>query len=591
MAKKPRIESPQWKRLFFTGMPMVSRYGYLSLPLPKVAALKRYYDWQEGDFPDPDDAVQWLLLLEYVHFTTCGNRFFQQVCAALPSPVKRTLLPYILRRLYPEIAWNGPLPDGDADRWLPMRQGVVTFGGVPFYCHDVPFMTDSSSPWPTASSSGAFPYDVTMAVGQSVLLPADLHYRKSLRTTVRGEIGPTIISRNRQRELREQFEERQKARPPMATAATLRENFQGSAIDPTFIEAAAEKALHASPSSGDTAIPMAALPGNEDSVFLVSGMTQGILGRGGMGMVYKILIRELEVFHALKILRPADLIADPREWGQFCRRFLREAKLLANLHHTNIAQIHGFGEWENYPYIEMEFVDGSDIKTMLAAGKPIVPAAATGIAIQVARALSHAHNKHYLLDGKERRGLIHRDLKPQNIMISNEGESKLLDFGVAMPAGSVTGTVSSSSFVGTLQYASPEQTAGGELDLRTDIHSFGQVLYEMVAGRPPFAASNIQQIIGMKLNNTYIDPAHLPVRIPKTLRSTIKTCLQRDPDRRFRTADDLLSVLEEAHRELTDENPDAVVKEFVGSRRHIPQPRRFGLRRGSGGWLGRLLRR
>jgi hypothetical protein len=599
MGKKTTIESPQWKRLFFTGLPVASRHGYLGISLPEIAALSRYYDWQEGDFPGPDDTVQWLLLFEYVHFTTKGNWFFQRCCASAPPPVKRTLLQYLLRRLYPEIAWNGPLPDGDPDWWLPAQQGVLMFGGAPFYCDDVPFMTDSSVPWPAAASSGAFPVDGTHAVGQSVYLPVDLHFRRSLRSTLGGEIGPTIIVRNKNNALRERFEERFFAPLPARTEATMHENtpvqsgeisvYRGAPpVDPTFVER--EETARRFMQSEGPGVPLTALPGHDDSIFLVSGMTQGILGRGGMGMVYKILIKELEVFHALKILHPADIVADPQEWNRFCRRFLREAKLLANLHHTHIAQIHGFGEWNTYPYIEMEYVDGSDIKSMLASGKPIALPAVTGITIQVARALCHAHNRQYILDGRERHGLIHRDLKPQNIMVSKDGESKLLDFGVAMPVGNVTGTVSSSSFVGTLQYASPEQIAGADLDLRTDIHSLGQVMYEMIAGKPAFAASNIQQIIRMKLNNEHADLNDLPVRIPKTLRHTIKTCMQRDPDRRFRTADDLLSVLEEVHHEMTGENSDAVVREYVSKRHCTPPPRRSGLRWGRG-LLGRFLSR
>ncbi len=592
MAKKIKIEPPQWKRFFYSGIPVASRYEYLRINLPEVAVLNRYYDWQDGDFPAEDDIVQWLLMLEYLHFTTSGNRFFQKLCMKLPPYVKKTLKSYILRRLYPDFILKETALNEDIVYYLPVNGNIVKFGGLLFHRKDVPFMTDSSCNWPRPLPSGDFPVDATKAIGRSVYLPRDYFYRKSLRAARSGEGGPTIIVRNKLIEERRRFEERVSSLKPEKTSATIREEIYNynKDIEPTLVEntnilQAAARAEKKSPS----VVPSEPLPGHDESVFMVSGMTQGILGKGGMGMVYKILIKDLEVFHALKILRPADLIIDPSEWHQFCRRFLREAKILSNLHHTHIAQIHGFGEWKNYPYIEMEYVDGADIKNILSSGTPIIPAAATGIAIQIARALSHAHNKRYILDGKVRQGLIHRDIKPQNIMISGEGESKLLDFGVAIPAGSVTGTISSSSFVGTLQYASPEQIAGDEIDIRTDIHSFGQVLYEMVTARPPFTASNVQQLIAEKLNNSYPDPADMPVKIPKTLRYIIKTCLQRDPNRRFSSAEDLLTVLEEAHRELTKEIPDAVVRDYAENGFTITQNGIFTVRKK--GWLKRLLRR
>lgn len=567
MGNRETPSQPQWKRLFFTkGIALASRFGYLGIPLPRHAALDRYYDWQEGDVPGDDDIVQWLVLFEYVAFTTTGNRFLQGCFRAAPRNVRSTLFPYFLRKLHPFYLFDNITGvERNPACFLPVEARLLFFGNTPFFAEDVPFMHDTSVPWPV-QDSGAFQVDFSRAAGVDMLVPEGFASRHSLRMSKFGERGPQILVHRSENRLREQFEMRmeQRAAALAKTAATIRE--QTLSIDnmtSTLVEAHSglpvrhDLPLQPCIPSNDI------LPGHDDSVFLVSGMTQGILGRGGMGMVYKIFNTELEVFRALKVLNPATPVGNPEEWELFCRRFLREAKLLANLHHTHIAQIHGFGEWQQYPYIEMEYVDGADIKTLLKANSRIAVPAATGIAIQMARALSHAHNKRYVLDGKERQGLIHRDLKPQNIMLSRDGESKLLDFGVAMPVGNLTSTVSSESFIGTLQYASPEQIAGAELDLRTDIHSFGQVLAEMVSGRPAFPARDVREIISRKLNNDFDVQNAFPSGIPKTLRHIIKTCLQRDPDRRFRSSEDLLSVLEEAHREITTEHPDAVVREYA----------------------------
>lgn len=562
MGKKEFVAQPQWKRLFFTkGIPLSSRFGYLGIPLPQRAALNRYYDWQEGDVPDNDNVVQWLVLFEYIAFTTSGNHFLQGSFLGSPENVRRTLFPYMLRKLYPFYRFDHDILDvNEMQSLFPCGAQLQFYGNTPFLADEVPFMCDTSTPWPDLKTD-AFPVNLSRAAGSDMLVPAGFAWRHLLRMSKHGERGPQILVPRPENRVREQFEKRMESQITdfKKTTSTFVERADYAGCDPTFVEA--QPGLSAQ--HGILQPSNSFLPGHDDSVYLVSGMTHGIIGRGGMGMVYKILNTELEVFRALKILHPVTPVGSPDEWDQFCRRFLREAKLLANLHHTHIAQIHGFGEWQKYPYIEMEYVDGADIKSMLATTSRIEVSAATGIGIQIARALSHAHNKRYVLDGKERSGLIHRDLKPQNIMVSRDGESKLLDFGVAVPVGNLTSSISSGSFIGTLQYASPEQISGAELDFRTDIHSFGQVLAEMISGKPAFRARDVREIINKKLNNDFDVQSAFPAGTPKTLRHIIKTCLQRDPDRRFRSAEDLLSVLEEAHHEVTLEHPDAVVREYA----------------------------
>lgn len=592
--KKKASDSAITAASFFKGVPVAVRFSYLNVKLPETAALSHKYDWKNGVVPDSQDPVQWLLLLEYVSFVECGNFDFQHCWLLAPTSTKRKLLPYMLKKLYPDVVWNGLTPTEDPDSFLPLRQQLIRLGGLVFRKADVPFVTDSDVPWPGNNSSGAVTFDIGCALGRSLFLHSDTLTRYSLRAKISGEIGPTLIVKAKTSDTRATFV------PPPAPTPLPRPRYEDdkdrpTGPDGTYIESytmlekmgylqnrpvESQEQQYANQASQELLkpvtprvaenleelfsgeIPTAPLPGDGDRVFLVSGITQGILGQGGMGRVYKILLKHLEVVRALKILQPAGVSSDPDQWKRFCVRFMREIKILSNLHHTHIAQIHGFGEWENYPFIEMEYVPGSDLKTLINSSGQVPLAVSTAVAIQVARALTHAHNKTYTLDGQQRRGLIHRDMKPQNVIVSQDGESKLLDFGVALPMGMVTQTMQS-NFVGTLQYAAPEQIEGVDLDQRIDIYSFGQVIYEMICGRPAFDAPSIQRMLQVKMANQYPDIDTAGLKVPKSLRTIVRTCMQQDPENRFQTSDDLLASLEEAHRDITREIPDAVVRDYV----------------------------
>lgn len=579
---------------FYTAVPVSKRFEYLNIELPETAALDRRYDWKNDDIPAQHKPVQWLLLLEYTSFVESGNFDFQRCWLEAPTGIKRTLFLYMLKKLYPDICWTGLLPTDDPDICLPVRQQLIRLGGLIFRKADVPFVMDSDVPWPGNNASGGVELDISRAIGRSAYLQSDALARYSLRAAVSGDSGPSLIMAPKKSATIAPVQP-----PPQNTEDTPD---RPTGPDGTYIESHTMlkemgynpqrddhnqdkgKVSESGPNpfengfsppklkvpgmaenpanlfSGD--VPTAQLPSDNDRVFLVSGVTQGIIGQGGMGRVYKILLKHLEVVRALKILQPVGIGNDPGQWQRFCTRFLREIKLLSNLHHTHIAQIHDFGEWERYPYIEMEYVPGSNLKDLIGTSGRMPLAVTSAVAIQVARALTHAHNKSYMLGGQQRRGLIHRDMKPQNVIVSQDGESKLLDFGVALPIGMITQTMQS-NFVGTLQYAAPEQIEGVDYDQRIDIYSFGQVMYEMICGRPPFNAPNVQKMLQVKMANEYTDINAAGPKMPKSLKTIIRTCMQMNPGKRFRTSDDLLASLEEAHREVTREIPDAVVRDYV----------------------------
>jgi serine/threonine protein kinase/Tol biopolymer transport system component len=265
------------------------------------------------------------------------------------------------------------------------------------------------------------------------------------------------------------------------------------------------------------------------------------LGRGGMGVVYLATDTRLDRQVAIKAL-PADLAADPDRLA----RFQREAKLLASLNHPNVGGIHGFEQADGHQYLVLEYIDGETLADRLAEG-PIPVADSLTLARQIAEALEAAHEK----------GIIHRDLKPGNVMVTSEGVAKVLDFGLARTAdGSPSSTnaavrpdsptVTSPArhsptipgvIMGSAGYMSPEQARGKPVDKRSDIFSFGCVLYEMLTGAQPFRGETVADAIGATLHKE-LDFALLPPGTPAMIRVLLTQCLSKERRDRLRDIGD-----------------------------------------------------
>jgi len=323
-------------------------------------------------------------------------------------------------------------------------------------------------------------------------------------------------------------------------------------LDKTFVERSpASLGSPAFPIGGGHGIP---LPNSHPIIGQTrfgSSVVTEIIGEGGMATVYKVWNERLEVFRAIKLL----------SHESFSARFETEAKITAKLHHDGIVEIHNIGEWNGLPYMEMEFVDGSDLQKTIAERGRLPEIVCIAIATLVAEALAHAHTKTFTLVGKQYCGIIHRDLKPANIMISTHGNVKLTDFGIARPAEASLHTIEG-NIAGTMCYLSPEQMDGGEVDNRSDIYSFGTVLYEMVTGAKTFPQGSITELMKQRSANKFKSPDEYGFPINADLVRIILRCLKQAPTRRYQHTQDLVNDLQDLIEAQTKQTPKSILKNY-----------------------------
>jgi serine/threonine protein kinase len=256
---------------------------------------------------------------------------------------------------------------------------------------------------------------------------------------------------------------------------------------------------------------------------------EDLLGRGGMAEVYRGRDRTLARTVAIKVLA-RHLVADP----PFVTRFQREAQAAARLSHPNLVSVFDTGSDGDFHYIVMEYVPGRTLAEVLRErGKLPLPRACR-IAATVAAAFSAAHDA----------GIVHRDVKPGNVMLTGRGEVKLTDLGIARALGheSLTQTA---TVLGTAPYFSPEQARGEAVDARSDLYSLGCLLYEMLTGRPPFTGDSALAVAYKHVNEEPIPPSELDPHIPEDVEAVVLRSLAKDPDRRYKRARDMREDLEQ----------------------------------------------
>lgn len=293
------------------------------------------------------------------------------------------------------------------------------------------------------------------------------------------------------------------------------------------------------------------IPIGKENTTLGSGTITRILGSGGMASVYEIWNQQLEVYHAVKLMHPNCGI-------EALQRFQTEIKISAKLHHPNIIEIHGVGEWNNLPYIEMEKAAGLTLESLIAQRGALPVEVVISIGILVTRALNYAHNHEYMLYNNTYHGIIHRDLKPGNIMVSKHEYVKLMDFGIARPADASFHTVDG-TVLGTLQYLSPEQLEGKSLDIRTDIYSLGACLYEAACGNYAFPELNITRLLSDKTKNRYRPLKDYSLKFPAKFIKIIHRCMHHDRNVRPQSASELGVELETLLKKMTTASPEEII--------------------------------
>jgi serine/threonine protein kinase len=328
------------------------------------------------------------------------------------------------------------------------------------------------------------------------------------------------------------------------------------------------------------------LPDGTRPLKLGSGTIISLLGTGGMANVYEIWNPQLEVKRAVKLLHP-------NYTEESKQRFETEIKITAKLDHPNIVEIHAVGEWNGLPFIEMEKIDGSTLEKLISDRGSLPFDVCTAIGIMMCRALRYAHSHEYALYGETYHGVIHRDLKPNNIMVSHTGIVKLMDLGIARPIDASIHTTDNSSVLGTMQYLSPEQLEGKNADIRTDLYSLGTILYELITGVKAFPESNISKLMLSKIRNDYKPLESFVLKIPSRFKRAIQKCLNRDRDKRPQNAAMLLAELTKIHKGLTSLSVEAVMQNYMNvasldktiihSKRHfLPRPIVVGLATATG---------
>lgn len=283
---------------------------------------------------------------------------------------------------------------------------------------------------------------------------------------------------------------------------------------------------------------------------LISGryLIESLIGSGGMANVYKAYDNMLGRTVALKVLK-----AEHRGDMEFVRRFEREARAVLTLSHENIVRSYAVGEDGDISYIVLEYVEGSTLKELIKSDGPISPKVAVSITAQVLDALAHAHES----------GIIHRDVKPQNVIITPRGKAKLTDFGIARDVAATTRTYAGSNVVmGSVHYISPEQARGDDVTAASDIYSCAIMLFEMLTGKVPFGGDNSVAIALKHLQEDITPPVEINPKIPRALSDVIVKAASKEISLRYQSAkqmkSDLLRSLREPHGKFARLEKNAV---------------------------------
>jgi len=293
---------------------------------------------------------------------------------------------------------------------------------------------------------------------------------------------------------------------------------------------------------------------------VIAGRYQVIeeLGRGGMGRVYRVLDKKVGEEVALKLIKP-EIAADEKT----ILRFRNELRTARNIGHPNVTRMYDLGEDQGAHYITMEYMRGEDLKSFIRRSGRLTVDKAVKIAVQVAEGLAEAH----------RHGVVHRDLKPQNVMIDRDGNARIMDFGIARSVKS-EGITGGGVMIGTPEYMSPEQVEGKAADQRSDLYSLGIILYEMLTGRVPFTGDSTLGVAMKHKSEPPPDPQKQNPQIPAALGRLVLKCLEKEPAGRYPTAEDLIAGLKAVEKDFAAGEKASLRRKYRPSKETVAGVRR-----------------
>jgi len=291
-----------------------------------------------------------------------------------------------------------------------------------------------------------------------------------------------------------------------------------------------------------------------------------LVGTGGMSSVYKAHDRLLERNVALKVLHPH--YGDDEEYVE---RFRREARAVAQMSHPNIVTVIDRGEDDGQQYIVFEYVDGENLKQLVERSGPLPARRVVELGIEMGDALAFAHEH----------GLVHRDVKPQNVLLTPDGEAKVTDFGIARSLDVEQGVTQTGTVLGTSNYLSPEQASGKPVTPATDVYSLGVVLYELLTGEVPFPGENFVAVAMKHINEPPPDLAEKRPDIPLRLVAAVQRALEKDPERRFGSMDQFVWELRQCLAEMGSSDSD---RTFIAPSAVVKQSRPHPVRAGRPRW-------